>query len=261
MRRSDLLVGTAVALLTAFVGRAVWHARAQQQDVDQRTASFGTARPDTGEEAVRDTGASLVFTGRSSDAGAPTGSDILRRLELSGHDTYIGEVIAAHDSALVRWPDRTLKPLRVWVQPLSPLPAFRAEYVPIVRRAFNAWADVGIPIAFTFVVDSGAADIHITWVDQFNDAISGKTIWAHDEARWIVDAQIQLAVRHQGGDMLDSTAIAAISLHEIGHLLGLDHTSDTTSIMASKVRVRRLSPADRATVQLLYRLPAGKIGR
>lgn len=258
MRRSELLVGIAVGLLTAFVGQAVWQARSPQRDTGH-TASFGTTRPDTSADELRDADAILARTGRATDAGRTSSPDVLRRLELSGHDTYIGEVIAAHDSALVRWPDRRLEPLRVWVQPSSPLAAFRPEYVPIVRRAFSTWTDVGIPMAFTFVVDSAAADIHITWVDQFSEQISGKTIWAHDEARWIIDAQIQLAVRHQGGDMLDSTAIAAISLHEVGHLLGLDHTSDTTSIMASKVRVRRLSPADRATVQLLYRLPAGKI--
>jgi predicted Zn-dependent protease len=53
--------------------------------------------------------------------------------------------------------------------------------------------------------------------------------------------------------------MCAMALHEIGHLLGLDHTADSSSIMAPRVRVRELSDADRATVRLLYALPAGPL--
>jgi predicted Zn-dependent protease len=59
--------------------------------------------------------------------------------------------------------------------------------------------------------------------------------------------------------VLDEEAMRAMALHEIGHLLGLDHTQDATSIMAPKVRVRDLSAADRATVRLLYSLPPGPV--
>ncbi|HEX3868652.1 MAG TPA: matrixin family metalloprotease, partial [Gemmatimonadaceae bacterium] len=59
------------------------------------------------------------------------------------------------------------------------------------------------------------------------------------------------------GELLDEDSMRAMAMHEIGHLLGLDHTSDELSIMAPKVRVRELSDADRATVRLLYSLPAG----
>jgi predicted Zn-dependent protease len=51
----------------------------------------------------------------------------------------------------------------------------------------------------------------------------------------------------------------AMTLHEVGHLLGLDHTEDLSSIMAPRVRVRELSMADRATARLLYTLPPGGV--
>lgn len=51
----------------------------------------------------------------------------------------------------------------------------------------------------------------------------------------------------------------AIALHEVGHLLGLDHTTDQTSVMAARVRVRELSAADHATARLVYALPPGRM--
>jgi hypothetical protein len=255
MKRFDLVVASALTLLGAFVTREALAIRAR--DGAHRTASFGIARVDTASSS-----SDSVSLPRRPAPSAPTPSsnaDVRERIELGADDTYIRDVIASHDSALARWPDRAGNPLRVWVQPTARLEGFNPAIVPVVRRAFVEWADVGIPVPFTFVVDSNMADVRVTWVDRFQESISGKTLWAHDESWWIIDANIQLAVHHHSGEVLDTTSIRAIAMHEVGHLLGLDHTTDTTSIMAPKVRVRDLSAADRATAQLLYRLPAGRL--
>jgi predicted Zn-dependent protease len=99
----------------------------------------------------------------------------------------------------------------------------------------------------------------VNWIDHFSEPISGRTKWARDDEWLITDANIILAVHHHQGEVLDEEAMRAMALHEIGHLLGLDHTQDATSIMAPKVRVRDLSAADRATVRLLYSLPPGPV--
>jgi predicted Zn-dependent protease len=131
--------------------------------------------------------------------------------------------------------------------------------VSIVRDAFIEWSESGIPLTFSFVLDSASADVHVTWTDRFNEAISGKTLWSHDNRWSILEASIVLAVHHRTGELLDAAATRAIALHEVGHLIGLDHTTDTTSIMTPRVRVKTLSPADRSTARLLYLLPAGPI--
>jgi len=101
--------------------------------------------------------------------------------------------------------------------------------------------------------------VHVNWIDHFSEPISGRTKWARDDEWLITDANIILAIHHHQGETLDPESMKAMALHEIGHLLGLDHTVDSTSIMAPRVRVRDLSDADRATIRLLYALPAGPL--
>ena len=246
-------------LLGAFVTREALGIRARADR--ERNASFGVARVD----ASTPRNDSVVVLRRPEVATPVSGPvalsapEVLRRLESTTKETYIHDVIESHDSAVARWPSRPDKPLRVWVQPSTPHPDFDSGNVSVVRQAFVEWSNLGLPVPFTFVQDSAMADVRVTWVNRFNESISGKTLWAHDDAYWIIDANIQLAVHHHSGEVLDPTSIRAIAMHEVGHLLGLDHTRDTTSIMAPKVRVRDLSAADRATAQLLYKLPAGKI--
>lgn len=184
---------------------------------------------------------------------------VRRRLKTEQQGTYISEILRQRDSSLARWPDRTGHPLKVWIQPLSSVTDWTDAYVDEVRAAFDEWDMLDLPVHFTFVDDSAHADVHVNWIDQFDQPISGRTKWARDDDWWITDADIVLAVHHHRGEILDLDAMRAMALHEIGHLLGLDHTSDSACIMAPKVRVRELSSADVATVRLLYTLPPGAV--
>jgi hypothetical protein len=196
---------------------------------------------------------------RRASANAALRAGVRRRLAERGAGTYIGEMLAARDSALARWPDRRGVPLTVWIQPDVALPDWDDAYRTEVRDAFLEWSALQLPVRFTFLADSARADVHVTFIDRFAEPISGRTRWARDDDWWITDADIVLAAHHRSGIPLDAGAMRAMALHEVGHLLGLDHTDDVTSIMAPKVRVRSLSSTDRATVRLLYALPPGGV--
>lgn len=186
-------------------------------------------------------------------------AEVRRRLSESANGTYIGEMLAERDSALARWPDRHGKPLRVWIQPTTDIADWHDAYAEGVRQAVHSWDSLDLPVHFAFSSDSAHADVHVTFIDHFEEPISGRTRWARDDDWWITDADIVLAVHHHNGGPLDDDAMRAMALHELGHLLGLDHTDDPTSIMAPRVRVRELSSADRATIRLLYTLPPGGV--
>jgi hypothetical protein len=182
-----------------------------------------------------------------------------RRIRSAQAGTYITDILNARDSSLSRWPDRNGVPLTVWIQPMAHYDDFTTNFVARVRQAFMEWGALNLPVRFAFVDDSADADVHVTWIDRFKEPISGRTRWSRDDDWWITDANIVLAVHHNQGEVLDEDSMRAMALHEIGHLLGLDHTRDSMAVMAPKVRVRQLSDADRATARLLYALPAGPL--
>ncbi|MDF1505226.1 matrixin family metalloprotease [Roseisolibacter sp. H3M3-2] len=267
MQRSEFSLLGALGALALFVG-----AQAYQQAHPRRTASesSGSVAGSIGrglkKERITTRGARETERDHMhavavelSTARRLDRDEVRRRLQEGEAGTYMGELLLDRDSSLTRWPDRSERPLRVWIGNGAGKPGWQDEYREQVRQAFESWENSGIPVRFDFVPDSATADVHVTWIDRFTDPISGKTLWSRDDRWWIVDADITLALHHRDGDPLDAAQTRAIALHEIGHLLGLDHTGDAANIMAPKVRVRDLSTADRATVRLLYSVPAGRV--
>lgn len=278
-----MVMVSAVVVLAAFVGAqaTVRSAPAAQSErfvatVDAPRATSGAAPASRADASV-----SIVAAGAAADERTPgltTGSaregrvafvsdiprspalpapELQRRLLSGSTGTYIDAVLAARDSVLTRWPDRLLTPVRVWIGDGGALEGWDAAFPALVRDAFDAWTATGIPMRFTFVRDSSDVDVRVRFVPSFADGISGRTVWSRDANSWLVSGDIDLSLRHPRGDAVTRAQLQAIALHEIGHLLGLDHVDDPEHIMAPRVRARTLSDGDIATVRLLYSVPAG----
>jgi hypothetical protein len=258
MKRSDLLPLAVLLPVAGFVVAQIVRA----PRITATTQAAVLMQPSAHPAVHRARKPALGSRGDDMPVEAPVALDVgatRERIRQGAPGTYINEILQQRDSAIARWPDRLVQPVRVWVGGGAGVADWKSDFQYRVYDAFDEWSSLGIPVRFTFVSDSAGADVKVSWIDHFADPISGKTLWARDRNWWIVNGTITLALHHNGGESLDDRAVKAIALHEIGHLLGLDHTSDTTNIMTPRVRVRDLSDADRATMRLLYSLPPGSI--
>ena len=247
-------LGVLVLLETASVRRHGYDLAGSRAGADSVQQSADAAQPLATARAAR----------VDSDAG-----DSIRRADTRAviasrsTGTFIPDILVLSDSTLQRWPDRRATPLRVFVSDEGPKASghVRDDYLQAVREAFTIWEGVELPIRFAFVTDSALADITVSWVTDFNgDPVLGRTKVVRDSKYWIVRSDVQLAtMRRDASGQLDPTVVRALAIHEIGHGIGLDHATDTTVIMAPKIRARAITLADKATAQLLYSVPPGSV--
>ncbi|WKW13421.1 matrixin family metalloprotease [Pseudogemmatithrix spongiicola] len=209
-----------------------------------------------------DAPAALSASGELEASGSPAPERdpvaIAAALDLRAPDTYLPELLEMRDGWSYRWRDRSLEPMRVWIEPSS-LGGYTPDFAREVEAAFEAWARIGLPFVFTFVRDSARAEVHVTWVERFEGRMTGRTMWRHDEHGWITAGSIQLSLQLPDGRPVVREGVRAVALHEVGHLIGLDHPEDATSVMSAQVFVTDMSEADRRTARLVYDLPPGRI--
>jgi hypothetical protein len=131
----------------------------------------------------------------------------------------------------------------------------------LIRRAFALWAQQS-PLTFTEVADSSTADIVIGWAvgnhgdgdpfdgpgdvlahASFPNPYDNSQVFLHfdDDERW-VDSETQ------------NVDLLTVAAHEIGHTLGLAHSSDPNALMYPSYGgpYRTLGEDDIAGIQAIY---------
>jgi hypothetical protein len=260
MKRSEAVTFSALfgvlIVVGGFVGVQAWRA--------PRRAPPATAEGAKSADAASDEAGNGLGSVRGSSLPPPPPRDyaqISRLLAEGAGATYMDAVLTARGGNVARWVERRADPVTVWIQRTTTLRDFWPEYRDRARDAFYTWAASGIPVRFLFVDDSANAEVHVAWVDRFDDSAAGKTYWARDKNWWIVGADIEIALHRPTGEPYDQQGIRTIALHEVGHLIGLDHSPNPEDVMSPKVHVTALSAADLRTAALIYKLPPGPVSK
>ena len=218
------------------------------------TARRSAPRPDTGL-------ASAAQAGRSEPVDGDLAARrewIRQRIRDASSSTYLGETLAQTDSMLRRWPDdRIGHPIRVAVL-RQDVRGFRDEFAGNVVWAISRWDGV-MPVGVIPTGDDATADVVVTWVASLDSNRTGRTDLTWDGNGNIHKATVVLATHNPEGQLLDERRIGALALHEIGHALGLGHSSSRGDALYPIAMSRDLSDRDRRTAQLLYDLPPGSI--
>jgi hypothetical protein len=186
-------------------------------------------------------------------------ADIRRRIRDSYPLTYLQNVVGeSSDSMLHRWDDRVVRPVRVYLAS-DTIANFRPAFLDAIRAAFGRWGEIGLPVRFDLTADSGSAAVHFAWRVMFPIDRTGETDLEWDREGHLQTAVVTISTFDPHGRPLGPDDVRVVALHEIGHLIGLDHSPDSTDLMFAKAVVRDLSQRDVRTAQLLYQLSPGSL--
>lgn len=162
-----------------------------------------------------------------------------------------------------RWviPDGGVRELRVWIQAV---PSANDPGVSITSdlpdEALSLWNRLGLPVRLTRAPSRGRADIRVDVVDRFfsdagdpsNATRGGVTRLTTTSGANITEAQIMIARHTAAGVRYSDVDLEAILLHELGHAIGLRHSTNPLALMAPQPVVSTVTAADAAVARALY---------
>jgi hypothetical protein len=163
------------------------------------------------------------------------------------------------------WPANKM-PLKVYIQSGDDVAGFKPQYTEILRTAFDEWSKASQgKVTFKFVDDGDGdgADILCSWTSDPSKlttrANDGLTL-VHADATGVIQSATVLILTVPTNQLYGRSDkdMRSVSLHEIGHALGLiEHSPNPADIMffgGGLADIKRdITERDRQTLMRLYR--------
>lgn len=144
--------------------------------------------------------------------------------------------------------------IKVYLASDTKFPGWRDDFVTSFKSACQVWQEIlGNRVRFEFTENpADKVDVKVSWYNQYK-VKTGLTRLAHISDK-IASASIDFNLKTFDNKIYDPATVYRVSLHEVGHLLGIvGHSKNPSDIMFPTITsAKKLSERDIATLLKLY---------